>query len=103
MMTLPQLLSRSVKQHPGRVAAEEPNGASITYEALDDLSNRVAATFHAGGVRPGDRVGLCLPKSIDALVAIFGALKAGAAYVPVDPYAPATRCASASGGHWPCG
>ena len=93
MMTLPQLLSRSVQQHPDRVAAEEPNGASITYEALDAMSNRVAAVLRAGGVHPGDRVGLCLPKSIDALIAIFGALKAGAAYVPVDPYAPAARCA----------
>jgi amino acid adenylation domain-containing protein len=93
MMTLPELLARSVKQHPDRVAAEEPSGASITYATLDDLSNRLAAGLRADGVRPGDRVGLCLPKTIDALIAIFGALKAGAAYVPVDPYAPASRCA----------
>ena len=43
MMTLPELLARSVKQYPDRLAAEEPNGAGITYAALDDLSNRLAA------------------------------------------------------------
>ncbi len=41
------------------------------------------------GVRPGDRVGIYLRKSIDAVAAIYGILKAGAAYVPVDPGAPA--------------
>jgi amino acid adenylation domain-containing protein len=43
------------------------------------------------GVRPGDRVGIYLRKSIDAVAAIFGILKAGAAYVPVDPGAPPAR------------
>ena len=43
------------------------------------------------GVRPGDRVGIHLRKSIDSVAAIYGVLKAGAAYVPVDPLAPAAR------------
>src|SRR5262245_53152145 len=43
------------------------------------------------GVAPGDRVGICCPKSIDTVGAIFGALKCGAAYVPTDPFAPASR------------
>ena len=43
------------------------------------------------GVHPGDRVGIYVRKSIDAVAAIFGILKAGAAYVPVDPTAPAAR------------
>src|SRR5262249_44373263 len=45
------------------------------------------------GVRAGDRVGLSLRKSIDAYATLLGALKAGAAYVPVDPAAPAWRSA----------
>ena len=44
-----------------------------------------------GGVRAGDRVGIYQHKSIDAVASIFGILKAGAAYVPVDPLAPASR------------
>jgi non-ribosomal peptide synthetase component F len=43
------------------------------------------------GVRPRDRVGIYLPKSIDSVASIFGILKIGAAYVPVDPTAPAAR------------
>jgi acyl-CoA synthetase (AMP-forming)/AMP-acid ligase II len=45
------------------------------------------------GVKPGDRVGLYMVKSADAIASIFGILKAGAAYVPVDPTAPPARCA----------
>jgi acyl-CoA synthetase (AMP-forming)/AMP-acid ligase II len=43
------------------------------------------------GVRPGDRVGIYLRKSIDAVAALYAALEAGAAYVPVDPGAPVGR------------
>jgi len=43
------------------------------------------------GVRRGDRVGVCMRKSIDAIATIFGILKAGAAYVPLDPEVPAER------------
>ena len=55
------------------------------------MSNRVRDRLHALGVRPGDRVGIYLRKSIDSVAAIYGILKAGAAYVPVDPGAPAER------------
>jgi len=46
------------------------------------------------GLRRGDRVALCLPKTIDAVAAILGILKAGAAYVPLDPTGPASRAAA---------
>lgn len=45
------------------------------------------------GVRPGDRVGILLPKSVGGLVAVFGVLKAGGVYVPLDPKSPASRAA----------
>ena len=48
---------------------------------------------HRLGIEPGDRVGICMPKSADAVASMFGIMKAGAAYVPVDPSAPATRSA----------
>ncbi len=63
----------------------------MTYSELDGLSNRVARALLAQGVAPGDRVGLLAPKSAAAIVAIYGALKAGACYVPLDPSAPAGR------------
>jgi len=85
------LLDASARRHPGRVALEEPGGGSLTYARLAELSDRARDVLVARGVRPGDRVGIYLPKSIDAVAAIFGALKAGAAYVPVDPGSPAWR------------
>ena len=46
------------------------------------------------GVRTGDRVGVCLERSVDMLLAVFGVLKAGAAYIPLDPEFPAERISS---------
>ncbi len=77
--------------HADRVAVIEASGAQISYGALDALAGRVRDRLVAAGVRPGDRVGICIRKSIDALASIFGILKAGAAYVPVDPIGPPAR------------
>src|SRR5688572_4387120 len=90
-MLIHQLLDRSAQNHPQHIAVEEDEGGAITYENLDALSNDLRDRLHHLGVRPGDRVGIYLRKSIDAVAAIFGVLKAGAAYVPVDPGAPAAR------------
>ena len=94
-MTGPQLLSdyfdRSAAEHPEQVAVEEPDGARVTYAELAELVDRVRDHLWSLGVRRGDRVGIWLRKSIDAVAAIFGILKAGGVYVPVDPTAPASR------------
>jgi non-ribosomal peptide synthetase component F len=58
---------------------------------LDNLSNLLCDRLNHLGVSPGDRVGIYLHKSIDSVAAIFGILKAGAAYTPVDPDAPVAR------------
>ncbi len=81
----------AASRYGSRIAIREPSGQTITYQALDRLSERVRDRLAALGVRRGDRVGLCLHKSIDSVATIFGVLKCGAAYVPVDPTAPATR------------
>jgi amino acid adenylation domain-containing protein len=67
-----------------------------TYAELEDRSNRVARLLLANGVAGGDRVGLYLDKSAEAIVAIYGVLKAGAVYVPLDPQAPIARVAYVS-------
>lgn len=90
-MRLEELLRGSAACWPYAAAAYEPSGASISYRALDGLSNAIAAQLAEAGVGPGDRVGLCASKTIGALASVFGILKAGAAYVPVDYSAPATR------------
>ena len=66
----------------------------LTYAELDRLSNQVARALLAQGVAPGDRVGILAPKSAAALVGLFGVLKAGACYVPLDPKSPAARLAT---------
>ena len=65
----------------------------LTYGDLDRRANRLARHLQASGVRPGDRVALLLERSAEMLVTILAVLKAGAAYVPLDPAYPAERLA----------
>ena len=66
---------------------------SLSYAALDRRANQLAHHLRALGVQPRQRVAVCLERSIDMVVALVGVLKAGAAYVPVDPDYPADRVA----------
>jgi len=86
-----QFLDRSARVRPDHPAVEEPGVGMITYRELAALSDQLRDRLHHLGVRRGDRVGIYLHKSIDSLAAIFGILKTGAAYVPVDPGAPPAR------------
>jgi amino acid adenylation domain-containing protein len=90
-MLLHQLLDRSARARPQYPAVEEEQNGSITYEELAELSDQLRDVLQFAGVQRGDRVGIYLRKSIDAVAAIFGILKCGAAYVPVDPSAPVAR------------
>ncbi len=63
----------------------------VSYAELDERSNRIARLLAARGVKRGDFVGVCFERSIEMVVAVVGALKAGAAYVPIDPGYPAER------------
>jgi amino acid adenylation domain-containing protein len=85
-------LEQSAARHPARVAVEDPAGPTITYGALARLADRVRDRLTHAGVDRGDRVGVHMHKSIDAVACIFGILESGAAYVPVDADAPPARC-----------
>ena len=63
----------------------------MTYRELDEASNRLAHLLVDRGVGPGGCVGLLLPRSTEAVAAILAVLKAGAAYVPIDPALPDAR------------
>ncbi|WP_422928305.1 amino acid adenylation domain-containing protein [Singulisphaera sp. PoT] len=88
---LSQLLDRAAAQRPNRVAVEDEHGRTLTYAELERAADRLAARLARWGVGRGDRVGLLLPKGIEAVAAIHGILRAGASYVPVDPTAPVSR------------
>jgi len=83
-------LQSSAARFPDRVAVSS-QGHSLTYAQLELLSNRLANSLRRQAVVTGDRVGIDLEKSIAAIVAMFGILKAGACYVPLDPRAPVKR------------
>jgi len=87
---LQQLLSASAARYPEK-AAVWARGRSISYRELDERSNQLAHLLMQGGVRKGDRVGLFFPKCVESIISMFGVLKAGAAYVPLDPQAPVDR------------
>ncbi len=90
--TLTQLLTISARRFPDRQALRL-NGAAMTYEELERGSNRIARALQGAGVQPGDRVGIYVHKSFASVLSVFGIMKAGGVYVPLDPKSPANRLA----------
>jgi len=87
---LQHLLAESAASRPDRPAVSSA-GCQLSYEELDRLSNRVARALVRSGVASGDRVAILAPKSAAAVIGLYGVLKAGACYVPLDTKAPAQR------------
>ncbi len=77
---------------PDAVAVWTPAGA-LTYAELDRRASRLASHLRGRGVGPETRVGVCVERSPEMLVALLGVLGAGAAYVPLDPAYPRDRLA----------
>jgi len=92
MTRLQDLLAAQAERTPKR-AAIVFNGRTVSYGSLAESSNRLARALKDAGCRRGDRVALLLPKSPEALIAMFAALKADCMYVPLDCSSPATRLA----------
>ncbi len=88
---LTDLLDQSASRFPDKVAVSVPGGASVTFGELKRLTDRLRDRLWQLGVRQGHRVGFRLHKSIDSVVCVFGIMKAGASYVPVDAESPAQR------------
>ncbi|SMO63583.1 amino acid adenylation domain-containing protein [Melghirimyces algeriensis] len=78
------------QQKPDHIAVES-DGATFTYQELDERSERLAHFLRSQGVGPDVRVGICMERSVEMLVGLFGILKAGGAYVPIDPAHPQER------------
>ncbi len=84
------LVERVASERPEQIAACQ-GGASVSYGGLDRRANALAWALRERGVRRGDRVALAVDRSIGLLVGVLGILKAGAAFVPVDPAYPEAR------------
>jgi non-ribosomal peptide synthetase-like protein len=89
-LCLHHLFETQVDLRPGAPAIV-CGGASRSYEEVDRHANQLARYLRRQGVRTGDLVGLLVDRSPDAIVAILSILKAGAAYVPLDPSHPPER------------
>src|SRR5262249_12658919 len=76
-------LIATAKRSPDRTALRLDN-TKLTYKELDEASARVARFLQSFGVRPGDRVGVMLPNSLEFAILYYGILRAGAVVVPMN-------------------
>ncbi|WP_037683103.1 non-ribosomal peptide synthetase, partial [Streptomyces griseus] len=83
-VTVPQLIERQAAASPDSVAVR-CGDVAWTYRELNSRADRVACALARHGVGPESLVGLALPRTADLLAAMLGILKAGAAYLPIDP------------------
>ncbi|MGB0525642.1 MAG: amino acid adenylation domain-containing protein, partial [Flammeovirgaceae bacterium] len=87
---VPMLFEQQVKRNPSSVALAFGK-EQLTYAQLNEKSNQVAHYLIDKGIQPEDLVGLCIERSMNTIIAIVGIVKAGAAYVPIDPEYPTER------------
>ena len=93
-LTVQQMFERRAELTPDAVAAEEfESGAILSYAELNCRANRLAHHLRAIGAKPDVLIGICLERSLDLVAAILAVVKAGAAYVPLDPSYPPERLA----------
>ncbi|WP_432010894.1 non-ribosomal peptide synthase/polyketide synthase [Streptomyces cucumeris] len=88
--TLPELFARQVAAAPEATAVRYPGG-ELSYAALDSAANRLAHRLAGRGVGPERLVALVLPRSVEMVVAQLAVVKAGGAFLPVDPAYPEER------------
>ncbi|GGS82868.1 amino acid adenylation domain-containing protein [Nonomuraea spiralis] len=87
-----ELVRATAERQPMAVAVRS-DGHELTYQDLDGRADRLAHALRSRGIGPESRVAICLPRGPDLLVALLAVLKAGAAYVPLDPGHPPGRLA----------
>lgn len=94
--TIVEHLARGFSDHGERIALRFGD-RSLSYAELDALTNRLANALVAEGIGRGDRVGVALDRSIELVAVVVGVLRAGAAYVPLDPTYPTARLSAMVG------
>ncbi|NWB98491.1 amino acid adenylation domain-containing protein, partial [Pseudomonas gingeri] len=89
-LTVHGLFEARVATDGDSVAVVDEKG-SLTYDALNRQANRIAHRLIGLGIGPDDRVAICVDRSLEMVAGLLGVLKAGAAYVPLDPHYPLDR------------
>lgn len=87
---LPELFEEQAERTPAAIAVEE-QGRQLRYSELNRQSNRLANYLKTLGVRPDARVAICMERSLEMIVGMLAVLKAGGAYIPLDPEYPQDR------------
>ncbi|PPD47115.1 MAG: non-ribosomal peptide synthetase [Methylobacter sp.] len=87
-----QLFERQAEQNPCAIAVVYES-QSLSYAELNQQANQLAHQLIALGVKPDDRVGICVVRGVQMVVAVLAILKTGGAYVPLDPNYPSQRLA----------
>ena len=87
-----QLVERQAARTP-LAAAVIFDEATLSYAELNARANQLACLLRARGAAPGERIALCLARGMDMVIGVLAVLKAGCAYVPLDPATPAERLA----------
>ncbi|WP_172437238.1 non-ribosomal peptide synthetase [Lysobacter enzymogenes] len=89
-LSIPALIREQARQRPQAIAVG-CGDRSLSYAELERRSSALSRRLRAAGVGPGERVGICVERSVELSVALLAALKSGAAYVPLDPAYPQSR------------
>ncbi len=90
-ISIHQLIAEVARQTPDAVAVIDDSGNRLTYAELNDQANRVSHSLIALDVKNADLVAISVDRAVRMAVGILGILKAGAAYVPLDPNYPQDR------------
>lgn len=90
---LQHILRDALSRHSQKTAFVCSN-EKLTYGELDTKSNQLANSLIAKKIKRGERIGIFMPRCLESVMAVYGILKSGAAYVPLDPFAPAHRTAA---------
>jgi hypothetical protein len=89
-LTIPEVFEWQVERTPEKIAVVYEE-SSLTYAELNARANQLAQLLRKNGVIANDLVGVCMERSLDMIVSLVAILKAGAAYVPLDPHYPQER------------
>ncbi|MGG4047504.1 amino acid adenylation domain-containing protein [Paenibacillus favisporus] len=88
--TIVRMMASTVAKYPDRIAVTQ-DGQQLTYKQLDRQSNRIANMLLSKGLQKGQFVPIFMKRSLETIVCMLGVIKAGGAYIPLDPSHPDER------------